>query len=99
MDPFNTNFGQKIHTHFLLLGIQGDSISSLQFNLNKCVSHIHYVNALLQYVKAFCVKFSEVTLYISADDKAIVPVGEPGLPVSTGVRGHNRSLVPQDGVL
>ena len=30
---------------------------------------------------------------ISVDDKAIIPVGEPDCPVSTGVRGNNRSLV------
>ena len=30
---------------------------------------------------------------ISVDDKAIVPVGDPNRPISTGVRGHNRSLV------
>ena len=34
---------------------------------------------------------------MSVDDKAIVPMGEPDCPVSTGVRGHNRSLVPLDG--
>ena len=33
---------------------------------------------------------------MSVDDKAIVPVGEPDCPVSTGVRGHSRSLVPLD---
>ena len=35
--------------------------------------------------------------YISIDDKAIIPVGEPGLPVSSGVRGHNRSIALADG--
>ena len=30
---------------------------------------------------------------ISVDDKAIIPVGELECPVSTGVRGHNRSMV------
>ena len=30
---------------------------------------------------------------ISVDDKAIIPVGEPDCPISSGVRGHNRSLV------
>ena len=33
---------------------------------------------------------------LSVDDKAIVPVGEPGAPVSTGVRGHKKSLVTTD---
>ena len=28
----------------------------------------------------------------SVDDKCIVPVGEPGTPISTSVRSHNRSL-------
>jgi hypothetical protein len=49
---------------------------------------------LLQYVKIFCVQLRDHTTYTSADDKAIISVGEPGLPVSTGVRGDNRSLVP-----
>ncbi len=34
---------------------------------------------------------------VSVDDKCIIPVGETSCPVSTGVRGHNRSLVPVDG--
>ena len=33
---------------------------------------------------------------ICLDDKATVPVGEPGKPQATGVRGHNRSLAPVD---
>lgn len=57
----------------------------------------HYVNALLQYVKGFVLKFKDFCQYISADDKAIIPVGEPDLPISTGVRGHNRALVPAHG--
>jgi len=35
--------------------------------------------------------------YISLDDKAIILIGEPGLPVSSGVRGHNQSIVLADG--
>lgn len=35
--------------------------------------------------------------YTSVDYKAIIPVGDPGLPVSTGVRGHNRSIVLAEG--
>ena len=34
---------------------------------------------------------------LSVDDKAIAPVGEPGVPVSTGMRGHNKSLVTTSG--
>ena len=32
-------------------------------------------------------------MYMSVDDKAIVPVGEPNLPISAFSRSHNRSLV------
>ena len=60
--------------------------------LRKSHSDAHYINALLQYVKVFTVKYMEFTLYVSADDKAIVP----DLPISTGVRGHHRSLVPAE---
>ncbi|CAG2197878.1 unnamed protein product [Mytilus edulis] len=35
--------------------------------------------------------------FVCLDDKAIVPVGEPGVPISTGVRGHNKVLAPADG--
>ena len=34
---------------------------------------------------------------VSVDDKCIIPVGDPSCPVSTGVRGHNHSLVNVDG--
>ena len=57
----------------------------------------HYVSALLQYLREFAVRFHSYCLYVSVDDKANIPVGEPGCPLSTGVRGHNRSLVSLDG--
>ena len=41
----------------------------------------------------FCVQERDTINYLSVDDKAIIPVGEPGLPVSSGVRGHNHSIV------
>lgn len=53
----------------------------------------HYVSALLKYVRNFSVLQRTNLTYMSVDDKAIVPVGEPNAPISTGVRGHNRSLV------
>ena len=56
-----------------------------------------YVAVILQYVKHFAVAFKQHTLLLSVDDKAIVPVGEPGDPISTGVRGHHRSLVCSGG--
>ena len=60
-------------------------------------SDSHYVSALLQYVRHFSVAHRLVMTLVSVDDKAIIPVGEPHCPVSTGVRGHNRSLVPLNG--
>ena len=67
--------------------------------LQLCKSHpdSHYVSALLQYVRCFSVKYHDHMLLVSVDDKSIIPVGEPSCPVSTGVRGHNRSLVPLNG--
>lgn len=62
--------------------------------MRKSHTDAHYVNALLQYVKGFCVKFKDFCQYISADDKAIIPVGEPDLPISTGVRGHTHKWFP-----
>ena len=34
--------------------------------------------------------------FISSDDKALIPVGEPGHAITTGVRVHNASLGPSD---
>ena len=56
-----------------------------------------YVVVILQYVKHFVVAFKQHTLLLSIDDKAIVPVGEPENPISTGVRGHHHSLVCTGG--
>ena len=52
----------------------------------------HYVSVLLQYVKAFAVQYQDITQMISVDDKCVVPVGEPGDPISMAVRSHNHSL-------
>ena len=56
-----------------------------------------YVGNILNYVKGSAVKHRSVVQMISVDDKAIVPVGEPHCPVSTGVRGYNKSLVTVNG--
>ena len=52
-----------------------------------------YVAVILQYVKRFIVMFRNIVLLLSVDDKAIVPIGQPENPISTGVRGHHCSLV------
>ncbi|XP_063434558.1 uncharacterized protein LOC134715936 [Mytilus trossulus] len=63
------------------------------------VSHpdARYVATSLKYLKEFCVKNRKYSTFVCLDDKAIVPVGEPGVPISTGVRGHNKVLAPADG--
>lgn len=56
-----------------------------------------YVGKILKYVKGFVVKHRSFVQMMSVDDKAIISVGEPHCPVSTGVRGHNKSLVTVNG--
>ena len=34
---------------------------------------------------------------VCLDDKAVVLVGDPGMPLSTGVRPHNRVFAPTKG--
>ena len=46
------------------------------------------------YAKEFAIRFKDYCSLISSDDKALIPVGEPGNPISTGVRAHNASLGP-----
>lgn len=59
----------------------------------------NYVLKQITYLKEFAVKWSSYALFFWEDDKAIVPVGEPGQPVGTGVRAQNRSLVPSAGAI
>ena len=47
-----------------------------------------------RYLKEFAVKFSDRCIFVSADDKAVIPVGESEHAVSTVVRAHNPSLGP-----
>lgn len=57
-----------------------------------------YAFYLFSMMKKMSVKFREDSTFICVDDKAVVPIGEPGKPVST-VRAHHRSLVPQNVTL
>ena len=60
--------------------------------LRKTHTDSKYCAILLQYMKELACKYSPQTLMLSLDDKCIVPLGEPDLPQSTGVRPHHRSL-------
>ena len=51
-----------------------------------------YVYHQQLYAKEFAIRFKDYCSFMSSDDKALIPVGEPGNPISTGVRVHNASL-------
>ena len=56
-----------------------------------------YVATQYQYLKQFVVLNRNETITVCMDDKAVVPVGDPGMPLSTGVIPHNRVLAPTEG--
>ena len=47
-----------------------------------------YVATQYQYLKQFVVLNRNETIMVCMDDKAVVPAGDPGMPLSTGVRLH-----------
>ncbi|WAR05310.1 hypothetical protein MAR_020679 [Mya arenaria] len=53
----------------------------------------HYCAALLKYFKEKAVELGEKYIVVCCDDKAKVPIGEPGFSVSTGVRGK-KTIAP-----
>lgn len=53
----------------------------------------HYCAAQLKYLKGKAVELKEHTALFFCDDKAKIPVGEPGCAVSTGVRGK-KTIAP-----
>ncbi|WAR01191.1 hypothetical protein MAR_007749 [Mya arenaria] len=44
-------------------------------------------------MKDMVVRYRDHARLQCLDDKAVIPVCEPGMPVSTGVRSHHRALV------
>lgn len=58
----------------------------------------HFCNAQFRYMKERAIELKENCLLVCCDDKANVPVEEPGAFVSTGVRGRT-SIVPGDTTL
>ena len=53
-----------------------------------------YCSVILKYARQFACLHRDVITYMSVDDKAIIPVGEPNLPIAATNRRHSRSLVP-----
>ena len=47
----------------------------------------HYCNALFKYERALAVELGKDCALFFCDDKAKVQIGEPDVPLSTGVRG------------
>ncbi|KAI8503983.1 hypothetical protein Bbelb_180510 [Branchiostoma belcheri] len=58
----------------------------------------HYCACVLKYLKQLAVLLSAVAVLFFCDDKAKVPVGDPDLPISTGVRGK-KTLAPSTTTL
>lgn len=58
----------------------------------------HFCNAQFRYLKEMAIEMKEHCVLLFCDDKANVSVGEPGSPVSTGVRGK-KSIVPSSTTL
>lgn len=57
----------------------------------------HYCAAIFRYLREFAIKFRDYTVFISADDKHKISIGE-SVATSTGVR-NRQTLVPEDGIL
>ncbi|XP_038063361.1 uncharacterized protein LOC119734068 [Patiria miniata] len=55
-----------------------------------------YAGFNFKLLKEFAVKWKDHAVFLCLDDKAVVPVGEPHAPVSTGVRAHGKSLTSAD---
>lgn len=58
----------------------------------------HYCNAQFKYLKEMAIEKREHCALLFCDDKAKVSIGEPGNPVSTGVRGK-KTIVPSSSIL
>lgn len=55
----------------------------------------HYAAAVFRYMKEFCIMFRENTCLMCVDDKANIPVGEPGIPLASVARGK-RTVVQEN---
>ncbi|XP_076103163.1 uncharacterized protein LOC143072213 [Mytilus galloprovincialis] len=55
----------------------------------------HYCSAVFKYIRQFAIKFRDCCKLLCIDDKAKIDYGEPGMAVSSGVRGK-KSIVPSN---
>ena len=56
----------------------------------------NYCRQQFSLLKSFAVKWKDFSIFQSLDDKAIVPVGNPEQPVSTGVHSHHGAIVANE---
>ena len=75
---------------------------NVKFRVQSRMARLHhldarYVATQYQYLKQFVVLNQHETIMVCMDDKAVVPIGDPGMPLSTGVRPHNRILAQTEG--
>lgn len=73
----------------------------IKYKVQRRLARVHhidckYVGTIYKYVKEFLVNHRNYARFCCLDDKATVPVGDPGVPIATGARGHNKALVPAE---
>jgi hypothetical protein len=72
----------------------------VQMKIQRRILHLdhidaHYGNALIKYLRSFAVKYRDQCSFYSADDKARIMIGPPGVYLQTGVR--NKSQLTPSG--
>ena len=55
----------------------------------------HYCAAMFRYIREFAIRFHDLAIFVSLDDKHRIKVGEPNYPVAAAERGR-RVLVGQN---
>lgn len=63
--------------------------------LNTDHQDAHYAAAIFRYLIEFCVRFKDNIALVFVDDKASIPIGEPGVPMATVARGK-QTIVHRD---
>ena len=66
---------------------------NVKFRVQSRMARLHHLDAQYvatpyQYLEQFVVLNWNETIIVCMDDKAVVPVGDPGMPLSTSVRPH-----------
>ncbi|KAI8100283.1 hypothetical protein M9435_006767 [Picochlorum sp. BPE23] len=73
---------------------------NVQMKIQRRILHLqhidaHYGNALIKYLRSFAVRYRGKCSFYSADDKARIMIGPPGVYLQTGVR--NKSQLTPSG--